>query len=408
MRIVVLAPEIPATSRMPGSPRLFSLCHYLARHHVLTLITGSRVKGRRQLFESDPAVGAVFRSVTYLPEEPPPTWWGIQKQRLRGTPYFITEFWKPAYYRSVVETIGKELAGPPRADLIYVDCLMPAQYAKRFRGTPIVADIHDSLTLLQRRLVRGEPRLWAKLKLYLAQRGIEKLERSLHDFCSLVITNSSVDAAVIKELSPKGETLTITNGVDVEYFTSRTEVPEVAERLVFTGVMGYPPNEDAALYFAKEIFPRVKARFPAAEFWVVGANPSAAVLTLSARQPGIHVTGEVDDIRPHVLKAGIFVCPLRYGAGIKNKLLAAMAMGKAIVATSLSLEGLDVRPEEDVLVADTAEDFSSQIRRLLSDRALARSLGLKGRELVRRRYSWTARGQELEARLAEIVATKAR
>jgi glycosyltransferase involved in cell wall biosynthesis len=280
---------------------------------------------------------------------------------------------------------------------------MPAQYAKPFRGLPIVADIHDSLTLLQRRLVKGERRLSKKLRLYLALRGIQKLESSLHSFCDLVITNSSVDEAVIKELSPAGDTLTITNGVDMDYFAATADEPEAGDSLVFTGVMGYGPNEDAALYFGREIFPLVRANFRKADFWVVGANPSTAILAL-ASQPGIHVTGDVDDIRPYVAKASIFVCPLRYGAGIKNKLLAAMAMGKAIIATPVSLEGIDVRPEEEVLVADSTQDFVRQIGRLLSDKELSRRLGERGRNLVRDRYSWRSRGEVLESRLRKLVA----
>jgi glycosyltransferase involved in cell wall biosynthesis len=343
--------------------------------------------------------------VTYLPAEPSPTWWNKQKQRLRVAPYFITEFWKPEYYQSVLDIIRKELKGPPSIDLLYVDCLMPAQYAKAFRGLPIVADIHDSLTLLQRRLVKGERRLSSKLKLYLALRGIQKLESTLHSFCDLVITNSSVDEAVIKELSPAGDTLTITNGVDMDYFVAKAGEPEARHRLVFTGVMGYGPNEDAALYFGREIFPLIKADFAEAEFWVVGADPSTAIRAL-ASHPGIHVTGGVDDIRPYLAKASIFVCPLRYGAGIKNKLLAAMAMGKAIIATPLSLEGIDVRPEEEVLVADSVQGFVTQIGRLLSDKELSQRLGERGRKLVRDRYSWSSRGEVLESRLRKLVAER--
>jgi glycosyltransferase involved in cell wall biosynthesis len=402
MRILVLTPEIPATSSMPGSPRLFNLCRFLSRSHSISLITGSQIKGRRQMFAEDPSVSGVFESVTYLPEEPAPTWWNKQKQRLRVAPYFITEFWKPEYYRGVLDIVRRELQGHPPVDLIYVDCLMMAQYAKPFRGMPIVADIHDSLTLLQRRLLNGERRLSNKLKLDLALRGIQKLESSLHSFCNLVITNSSVDEAVIKELSPAGATLTITNGVDMDYFATTVDEPAAGHKLVFTGVMGYGPNEDAALYFGREIFPLVRADVPEAEFWVVGANPSIAVLDLAA-QPGIHVTGSVDDVRPYLATADVFVCPLRYGAGIKNKLLAAMAMGKAIVATPLSLEGIDARPEEEVLVADGVQDFGRQIARLLSDKELSRRLGTAGRKLVRERYSWNARGKELESRLRRIV-----
>ena len=261
---------------------------------------------------------------------------------------------------------------------------------------------HDSLTLLYSRLVEGEKQLLRKIALYPGKRGMAKLEQSLNKFCDLVITNSKVDEEVIKRLSPLGHTLTITNGVDVDYFSSGAE-SECADKLIFTGVMDYEPNEDAALYFGKEIFPLVKKKFPAAEYWVVGSGPSPALLSL-ASQPGIHVTGRVDDVRPYLQTASIFVCPLRYGAGMKNKVLAAMAMCKAIVATPLSLEGIDVRFGQEVLIADSAEEFARQVGSLLSDKKLVRRLCEAGRKLVQEKYSWSARGLMLESSLRTVAA----
>src|SRR5919106_3025668 len=113
---------------------------------------------------------------------------------------------------------------------------------------------------------------------------------------------------------------------------------------------------------------------PDVEFWAVGSDPSARVREL-ARESGVHVTGKVDDVRPYLQSAAVFVCPLRSGAGMKNKILAAMAMRRPIVATSLSLEGLDARPDEHVLMADRVEDFAAQVMRLLRDQRLARRLG---------------------------------
>ena len=134
--------------------------------------------------------------------------------------------------------------------------------------------------------------------------------------------------------------LTITNGVDMEYFSPGSMPPD-AGKIVFTGVMDYAPDEDAALYFGREVFPLVRAQRPHAQFWIVGSNPSPAVRALSS-SAGIHVTGKVDDIRPHMRSAAVFVSPLRVGSGVKNKILAAMAMEKATVATPLSIDGLDL------------------------------------------------------------------
>ena len=121
-----------------------------------------------------------------------------------------------------------------------------------------------------------------------------RLERSLYKHCDLIITNSEVDEKVIKDLAPKSKTLTITNGVDVEYFSYSKEYEETS-KLIFTGVMDYGPNEDAALYFGNDVFPLIKKRYPNVEFWVVGANPSPAIMALR-NQKDIFVTGRVDHV----------------------------------------------------------------------------------------------------------------
>ena len=179
--------------------------------------------------------------------------------------------------------------------------------------------------------------------------SVQRLERSLSRTFELAITNSAIDEQVIRELCTELRTLTITNGVDMEYFSPDSDLPE-ADKIVFTGVMDYPPNEDAALYFSREVFPLVRAQRPHAQFWIVGSNPSATLKGL-AQAGGIHVTGSVDDVRPYVRSAAVFVSPLRVGSGVKNKILAAMAMEKATVATPLSIDGLDLADGRELLLA---------------------------------------------------------
>jgi glycosyltransferase involved in cell wall biosynthesis len=402
MNILVLAAEIPATSSMPGSPRLFNLCRFLAKNHHISLITGCQLKERRQWFADDLDTADVFQVVTVLPDAPKPRWWNKQRHRLHLAPHFHTQYLNPPYHQTVIDTIRRHMDGSPPVDLIYVDGLGMTQYAEKTRTIPVVVDLHDSLTLLYSRLVKGEKQWLRKFRVYLEKRSIAKREQSLRKFSRLIITNSEVDEQVIKSLSPSSRTLTITNGVDVDYFASPTERGE-SNKLIFTGVMDYGPNEDAVLYFGKEIFPKIRKNFAAVEFWIVGADPSSDIRSL-ALEPGVHVTGRVDDIRPYLESAGIFVCPLRYGAGMKNKVLVAMAMRTPVVATPISLEGIEVAPGKNVLVADSADVFAKQIGRLLTDRPLARHLGEEGHKLVGEKYSWTARGQVLESILMDIAA----
>lgn len=398
----MLAGNVPATSRMPGSPRLFSLCRVLARHHRLFLLAHCSSPERRQSFSEDPAAADVFQEITILEDAPVPSWWGKQRHRLRQAPHFVMRYRNPEYHRTALETIGKRLMASGPAGLIYVDGLWMTQYVTVDHRVPVVVDLHDSHTLLYQRLLARERRPSRRLALYLETRSIARWERSLGGFCNLIITNSTVDEAVIRRLAPASRTMTITNGVDTEYFAPAG--PGVDRpTLVFTGVMDYGPNEDAVVYFCEEILPLVRRAVPDVEFWAVGPDPTPRVREL-ARAPGIHVTGRVDDVRPYVQSAAVFVCPLRAGAGMKNKILAAMAMRRPVVATSLSLEGIEARPDEHVLMADGADAFAAQVLRLLREPPLAQRLADQAYRLVTGRYSWKVRGEMLDASLRDVEA----
>ncbi len=403
MKILVLAPDVPATSRMPGSPRLFNLCRELSRRHELLLLTYRSSQERYQALLNDPATSHVFTRVEVLPDSPAVCWWGQQWHRVHLAAHFETRYRHAGYYRSIRERI-RELCIQERIDLIHVDLLAMIQYVDPQMNIPAIVDLHDSMTLLCRRMLKAE-RGWRKrLSAYLGLISAKRLEGTLGRTFDLIITNSTVDEQVIRELSTKPKTLTITNGVDTEYFAPDSTLLE-ADKIVFTGVMGYAPNEDAALYFVEDIFPLVKARRPEVQFWIVGSEPSERVKALT-RISGVHVTGKVDDVRPYVQSATVFVSPLRVGSGVKNKILAAMAMQKATVATSMSIDGLDLVDNREVLLADEPQAFAEKVVQLLTDQKAARQLGVNGLVRVQGQYSWAAMGKELETAIQSVMASR--
>ena len=403
MKILVLAPDIPATSRMPGSPRLFNLCRELSRSHQLLLVTYRSSQERYQAFINDPASKQVFTSIQVLPEVPPVLWWGQQWHRLHMAAHFETRYRNADYYRSIRKRI-RALCVSERIDVIYVDLLAMAQYVDPDDNFPAIVDLHDSMTLMARRMLEVERNWRMRLALHLHMFRIRRMEGSLSKTFRLVVTNSTVDEQVIRELSDATNTLTITNGVDMQYFSPDAH-PVNGDKVVFTGVMGYAPNEDAALYFAENIFPLVKAKRPKVEFWIVGSEPSDKVRALASR-PGIHVTGHVDDVRPYVRNAAVFVSPLRVGSGVKNKILAAMAMKKATVATTLSIDGLNLADNREVLLADEPRDFAEKVLRLLTDRHVSEQLGANGLARVQGHYSWAAMGKALESAVLSVMASE--
>lgn len=394
MDILAVTQQIPATPDMPGSPRMFHLCRALSRQHRIHLAVTGNSLDRLAQFRSHPETSGIFAEVAALPAPPPATWRHRQSHRLHLACHLSTRHSHPAYHAEISSWIRARLEALPPPRLVYVDGLAMTQYIRRDDRTPALADLHDSLALLYRQNAAQESRFRARLALRLEQWALARWERSLGSVCDVVVVNSAVDEAFLRSMAPRLPTLTITNGVDTAYF-ARGHAPVHPPRLVFTGVMDYGPNEDAVRYFCSAIFPTIRTSFPEAQFWAVGANPPATLLGLAAGSD-IAITGTVKDIRPYLREAAVFVCPLRYGTGIKNKLLSAMAVGTPIVCTSVATRGIDVRPEEHLLVADTPPEFSRQVCRVLADPGLARRLAQAAHERVLERYSWASHGRRLE------------
>jgi sugar transferase (PEP-CTERM/EpsH1 system associated) len=177
------------------------------------------------------------------------------------------------------------------------------------------------------------------------------------------------------------------NGVDADYFSPDREYPnpypDRNRTFVFTGAMDYWPNVDAVLWFAAEVLPRLRASLPGCRFAIVGSKPEPEVLAL-ANQPGILVTGRVDDVRPYLARADVVVAPLRIARGIQNKVLEGMAMGRPVVASPQAMEGISALPDLEVRVADDAATMAEAVLTALDDVDMGRA----ARQRVRENFSW--------------------
>jgi glycosyltransferase involved in cell wall biosynthesis len=171
--------------------------------------------------------------------------------------------------------------------------------------------------------------------------------------------------------------------------------------------MDWYPNEDAMLYFIDTILPAIRRSVPEVSLSVVGRNPSERLLSTAARA-GVHVTGTVEDVRPHLARAAISIVPLRVGGGTRLKIFEALAMGKAVVSTTVGAEGLPVVSDCHLLLADGVEDFANSVTSLLRDPERRRRLAFAGRRLVEDHHSWTRVAQEFEIQGKEVLATRLR
>lgn len=306
----------------------------------------------------------------------------------------------------LAERIREKMASK-HYDIVFLCGLyISLHFDKSSKDIPCIVDIGDSMSLLAKSYFETERNLIKKAKKYLNYVWADRYEK-IH--CSRprnIIMISPVDAKKIEKNCPRSKIWVVPNGVDTEYFKSNNSKSEPKRSLLFTGVMDYPPNNGAMLYFIRKIFPLVRERVPDVTLTVAGRNPTQELQALAKLDRGIRLTGFVDDIRPCFDSSLVYVSPLLSGAGIKNKILEAWSMSMPVVATSVSCSGLEAKNGENILIADKSEDFSEAIFTLLSDRSLMKLISQNGRKTVEQSYSWEIRAKMLMDIFRDVLTNR--
>jgi len=267
----------------------------------------------------------------------------------------------------------------------------------------IVFDDHNCEYLLQRRAFETslrESEQWLGMLYSLIQwRKLARFERRCCYAADRVTVVSQADGTALRSLIPGLRVTVVPNGVDTAAYD-----PQVAKPLdlgpaaiVFTGKMDFRPNVDGVLWFAQEVFPRVRAEVPEAHFYIVGQRPHRR-LDVLRDNPEITITGFVPETPPYIAGAAVYVVPIRIGGGTRLKILEAMALEKAVVSTRLGCEGFPMMKAGDhLLVADDAAVFAQAVVTLLRNPSRQQTLGRAARGLVTRWYDWSVIAPLLEA-----------
>ncbi len=215
---------------------------------------------------------------------------------------------------------------------------------------------------------------------------VQQYEFSLYRNVDHVLVLTPQERYVLLNYAPNLRVTVVPHGVDVNYFLP----PPPSERelsLVFVGYYNNESNRDAVRWFVRTVWPQLKKSYPSIKFYVVGRGATASIRDLALHDPQIVVTGEVQDIRPYLARARVFICPIRIGSGFRPKILEAMASGLPVVTTSLGAEGIPSGGGETLLLADTSEQMVKCIRLLLMDAELGKAMAAKARELVVNRFA---------------------
>lgn len=389
LRLLFLLPFAPRLGGRHGGGRATGqlIARLAGRHEVAVLY---RAEGADEPEDELRAACALLEGVA------PRAWPGRLRPKLallRGIPTWASEVADPSFAERV-----RALAGEWAPDVVQVEYPVMAQYlpALGSSGARRVLVDHDASV--------RDLRTWhgplARLTSSLDERAWRRFERRAMDRVDAVVVFTERDRRALEALDAATPVTTIPLGVPVP---DEPLDPVGAEppTVLFVGSFGHAANTDAALWLGAELFPPVWEGVPDATLTVVGPEPPAEVRALA--REGVEVTGEVADVRPYLDAAAVVAAPIRVGGGMRVKVLEALAAGKAVVATPLAVEGLDVADGEQVLVAADAEGFRQALRKLLADPDERRALGGRARTWATEHVGWDSVITRYEALYASLL-----
>jgi len=390
----MLAPQIPYPPRKGTAARNFHLLKHLAAKHDVHLLAYAETAGQQIPGE----LQQLCANVRLVPPYRRSTATRIREMLTTNTPDLALRLAD----RAMTDALADMLHGSD-FNVLQIEGLEMFIHWERIWSTGmlqesncplVVLDDHNCEYLLQKRAFEIDwpnPLKWPAAGYSLLQwQRLVRYEARTVEAVDGVIFVSEEDREALSAIAKPRLAAVVQNGVDTALFARQAgkgRFTTGGPNLVFTGTMDFRPNVDAVSWFCQEIFGYVRREVPAAKFWIVGANPTEEVKRLS-RLRGVIVTGLVDDIRQFLSRATVYVVPMRFGGGVRFKVLEAMAAGLPIVSTSLGYQGIQARDGIDLLVADGARTFAEAVIRLINDGDLRQRLEANALKLATQKYDW--------------------
>jgi len=313
-------------------------------------------------------------------------------------PYFMKKYESKGMRREIERLLKEQTF-----DVMVCDFLQPSVNVPPNLDVATVLFQHNVEAMIWKRHYEIQKNPVKRAFLYDQWRKTWRYERSACRKFDLVVAVSAADEKQMREEYGLKRAAAVPTGVDIDYFSPSGAIAPENHNIVFTGSMDWLPNEDAMQYFIRELLPLVRKEIPDVTLTVVGRNPYASLVELSKSDKSIVVTGRVDDVRPYIEKAAVYVVPIRIGGGTRLKIYEAMSMGKPVVSTTVGAEGLPVTNNEELVLADSASDFAAALIRVFRDREWAAALGERAAKLVREKFGWRGVAESFAALCAEAA-----
>src|SRR5262245_13076088 len=404
---ILFVSQTPASPpRFGAQARVHGLMTQLARRHELTAVM--LVDDEFDAEECRRAMEAYCREVVLVPN--PYVRQGLAKRLLQLRSLASTRSFErlqvtvPAMRRVLDRVLQARRFDVVNLEFSFLgDCdLRQAPPGERL--PPLVVDSHNIDYDLARQYARTGSSLARRLYAGANWRKLRREELGTYRDADGVYLCSAADEGRLLDQLPGVRTAVIPNAADVEYYHPRpTDPPPDGRTVVYFGLLSYVPNVDGVIHFVRDIWPRIAAAHPEARCKIIGGQPPPSLLALAG--PRVELTGLVPDLRPHLAAAAALVVPLRLGGGTRLKIVEGMAMGKAIVSTTLGAEGIEAVPGRDLLAEDEPAAFAHAVNRLLSEPGLAARIGQSARQLAAERYSWRGAARALEGFYRRILGT---
>jgi sugar transferase (PEP-CTERM/EpsH1 system associated) len=298
-------------------------------------------------------------------------------------PYAIKKYESPEMRQEITRLLAAQ-----RIDVLVCDFLAPAVNVPPNLNCTTVLFQHNVEAMIWKRHYEVQTATARKAYLYRQWQKMRAFEAKACPQFDSVIAVSREDRDQMQQEYGLENVFDVPTGVDTAYFRPSGRIETRPHHLVFTGSMDWLPNEDGIRYFTEQIMPRIKQSVPDVTLTVVGRDPYPSLVELSKRDPSVTVTGRVDDVRPYMEEAAVYIVPLRIGGGTRLKIYEAMAMEKPVVSTTIGAEGLPVTDGEEIVLADTPESFAQAVVELLKQQNLSAEIGARAAAKVRAEFGW--------------------